>query len=202
MKDRILIFIIALAGGLAGANVQPVLTGAGKLLFPENATPATISASSGALTVKAGGSNQNINLTPSGTGWTDNASTFRATGVHAPGSGVGVEVAYDSGVPTGAVNSFDRGGSVFKPMRVNGNTLTLNAQSAACVGVKGACTFDLDTTGDTNTSGVFRKGGTAGVGTGSTVTVCSTVAAGPPASCSSSCTLVFNGGIRTGGSCP
>jgi hypothetical protein len=50
------------------SNFAPLLTGGGKLIFPETSPSATISASSGTLTVAAGGTNQNVNLTPSGTG--------------------------------------------------------------------------------------------------------------------------------------
>lgn len=62
-------FIAAILTG-ATNNVQPILSGSGtgKVIFPENAIPAIISASGGAPTIAAGGSNQNVVLVPSGTG--------------------------------------------------------------------------------------------------------------------------------------
>jgi hypothetical protein len=249
MKNAILI-AACFAAGLAGANVQPILTGAGKLIFPEATPAATLSASSGALTVAAGGSNKNITLTPSGTGgvtvpgssaaqsnagglfslttpasthglrmgvydsnyswlqsydslhleinpagnWMNVGGAVRTTGGFpvAPASGVGVEMEYTAGA--GYVWSYDRAGSAMMPLNMGGNPLILNGGSV-CVN-QSACTYALDTLGDTNTSGVYRKGGAAGVGTGSTITVCTSGA------CATSCTLIFNGGIRTGGNCP
>jgi len=71
MKNRAILAgflsLLVLQFGTA-ANVQPILTGAGKLLFPESSTPATLSASSGALTVAAGGTNKNVILKPTGSG--------------------------------------------------------------------------------------------------------------------------------------
>lgn len=88
------------AGFLAGANKTPLLTGSGYIRFPESSTPASLHASSGTLALAAGGSNQNITLTPTGSGG---------------------------------------------------------------VGIGGTPAYLLDVSGDINTSGVFRKGGTAGV---------------------------------------
>jgi hypothetical protein len=64
------------------------------------------------------------------------------------------------------------------------------------VGVGTVPSWPLDAVGDVNTGGVFRKGGVAGAGVGSSITVCTSGA------CATSCTLIFNGGIRTGGTCP
>jgi hypothetical protein len=52
--------------------------------------------------------------------------------------------------------------------------------------------YALDVTGDTNTSGVFRSGGTAGLT--ATKTVRDSAGTG-------TCTLIFTGGILTGGTC-
>lgn len=59
---------IVAAAALLAVNKQPILSGAGSLLFPEASPAASIAASAGALTVSAGGSNKNVILTPSGTG--------------------------------------------------------------------------------------------------------------------------------------
>ncbi len=169
MKRDLFIISLCFVAGMAGANVQPLLTGAGKILFPESATPATISASSGALTLAAGGSNQNVNLTPTGTGVTSAtgnvaaSGTLRTTGFVLPASGSGLELFYNAAIPAANVTAIDRTGVAYLPLRLNGLTTTVNAQSGGCFGVLGACTYDLDTTGDTNTSGVFRKAGTAGI---------------------------------------
>jgi hypothetical protein len=64
-------------------------------------------------------------------------------------------------------------------------------------GAGGAVKASVDSVvGDINAVGVYRKGGTAGVGTGSSITVCTSGA------CATSCSLIFSGGIRTGGTCP
>lgn len=55
-----------------------------------------------------------------------------------------------------------------------------------------APTYAVDVTGDTNTSGVFRVGGTAGLT--ATKTVRDSAGTG-------TCTLIFTGGILTGGTC-
>ena len=84
MKRHAILVAVCFAAGLLGSNVQPVLTGAGKILFPENATPANITASSGAITIAAGGSNQNVVTSPSGTGFTVLGGKVGVDGVTTP----------------------------------------------------------------------------------------------------------------------
>lgn len=67
MKNAILI-AACFAAGLSGANVQPLLSGLGKIIFPGTAPPATIAASSGGLTYTAGGTNQGHTFVSTGTG--------------------------------------------------------------------------------------------------------------------------------------
>src|SRR6516162_5819093 len=86
MRNGILISLCFIAG-LAGANVQPILTGAGKLIFPETTPSATISAASGALTVAAGGSNQSVVVKPSGTGAVNAGGYLSFGGLFAPLNG-------------------------------------------------------------------------------------------------------------------
>lgn len=61
-----------------------------------------------------------------------------------------------------------------------------------CVGAA-TCTEKIDATGNINASGVYKVGGVSGVS--STATVCASGA------CATTCTLIFTGGIRTGGTC-
>jgi hypothetical protein len=151
-------------------NNPPLLVGgsAGKLEFPENATPANITASSGALTISAGGTNQNVTLTPSGTGkvsagaFTDVAGRIRAAGNTGPSTGAGMEMFYTG--TAGGIVSFDRGSSAFKQFTLDGDPIVINATSGGNVGIGGGASFKLDVSGDVNTSGVFRVGGTQVVG--------------------------------------
>jgi hypothetical protein len=208
MKNALLISLCFIAG-LAGANVQPILSGAGKLIFPEASPSATLSAASGALTVAAGGNNKNLILTPSGTGVAivnasagssnanaslDAGGMIRSTDYNVPTAGTGLEVYAAGG--NGHLQAYNRAGAAYVPLYIDGNALTINSNSGANVGIGAAPSHKLDANGDINTSGVFMKGGVAGVGTGSTITVCTSGA------CATSCSLIFNGGIRTGGTCP
>jgi hypothetical protein len=255
MRNALLISLCFIAG-LAGANVQPILSGAGSLIFPETIPSATLSASSGALTIaaggtsknvilkptgsgcvqlfadspaitlcdssgqitlSAGGANQNITLTPSGTGstllngkvgastaspqvpfevtgaaatpslssWNDTLALATAAGANGQVMGMG---SLNAG-PWGMwIQVSNKGGASF-PLGLNpaGGNVGVNTISPS---------YSLDVSGDVNTSGVYRKGGTAGVGTGSSITVCTSGA------CATSCSLIFSGGIRTGGTCP
>lgn len=215
MRDKLLIFATALAGALAGANVQPVLTGAGKILFPENAAPASLSASSGALTAAAGGSNQNVTLTPSGTGnvilagggsglvgvgttsplaMLDVAGLLRSTSNSpTPPSGKGLEMSFSTSTSSANLQAYDRGTSSYIQMSLNGNPLTLNSASLADVGVDNPSpSYPLDVTGDVNTSTAYRVGGAAGLSV--TKTVRNSVGTG-------TCTFTFTGGIMTASTC-
>ena len=87
------------------SNVQPILTGPGYVKFPENAVPANISASAGALRLVAGGSNQNITATPSGTG------IFQVNGISQANTGFKVASAL-GGSGTDPVGNIFNGGIV------------------------------------------------------------------------------------------
>jgi hypothetical protein len=201
VKDKLLLFAIALAGGLAGANLQPVLTGAGKILFPGTTPVASISALSGALTIASGGTNQDLTLSPSGTahvlvpntvpyGSADSSSTPQSL-LWLDGSNPDILHLQN--------NQRAAGGSVEVDTQAGGGqSLLITAAGQVRIG-GGTPSYPLDVGGDVNSGGVFRKGGAAGAGVGAALTVCSAVAGGV---CTSSCTLVFNGGIRTGGTCP
>src|SRR6516164_9788278 len=68
MKKNLSLIFFCFLAGLFGANVTPILTGAGKLIFPETSPSASLSASGGSLTVAAGGTTKSILLLPSGGG--------------------------------------------------------------------------------------------------------------------------------------
>lgn len=208
MKKEYLLLaaVIFTAGVIGGANITPRLTGSGYIRFIENSTPATINASNGQLNLNAGGSNQNVNLVPSGTGYVvgGNAAmgnwpvsptlTFFQNSALSPSVAANYALLQTNagttiiGAPTGQNIQF----------RINnGASPDIAMMNATGLGVlNNSPSYALDTVGDTNTSGIYRKSGTAGVGTGSTITICTSGA------CATSCTLSFNGGIRTGGTCP
>ena len=66
-------------------------------------------------------------------GQSDWGYTLRVTGVLAPSSGAGVEVAYSAGI--GAVQAYDRSGSAWKDMRVAGLTVKLTSGGVDVVNV-------------------------------------------------------------------
>lgn len=68
----------------------------------------------------------------------DVAATIRATGNTVPASGVGVEVLYNSGASTGFIFAFDRTGSVYKTIAVDGLTVTLRASGTTVLTVAAA----------------------------------------------------------------
>lgn len=170
------------AGLIIGANNQPILVGGGgtpanSIQFPENATRANIYASSGALNVNAGGTNQNINLTPSGSG-----------AVVASNSSSSVSVPSLTMLTSGTQNvlGFKSGSTVWASVRAdNAGNLVLNgsnsgAASAVYVGwndlsggpnqvfFSGSVNSFFDTSGNlqgsnnvTAKSGVFQVGSTA-----------------------------------------
>jgi hypothetical protein len=91
MKKNLSLIFFCFLAGLFGANVTPILTGAGKLIFPETSPSASLSASSGQLTVAAGGSSQHVLLLPSSGGAVGVNTTdpsFTNTLGHNPGLGV------------------------------------------------------------------------------------------------------------------
>jgi hypothetical protein len=204
MKRDVIVILLCFLGGLAGANVTPILSGSGKILFPENATAANISASAGALNLNAGGTNQNVNATPTGSGVL-NASTSMLIANNSnyrqyDSAGTPRSVLWlDNSNPdvlTLQNNQRGNGG----PLKINtgaGGTQSAYIDASGKVRIgSGTPSYVLDVNGDVNTSTLYRASGNAGFGSGLSVTVCTSGA------CITSCTLIFNGGIRTGGTCP
>jgi hypothetical protein len=228
MKRDITVILLCFVAAAGGANVQPILSGAGKLIFPENAIPATISASSGHLTLAAGATNGNIILTPSGTGQAGIGTTspgivttagrryltikgstlggvleFATAQADASGNVVGTIQASDGNnldaelrVATmqflldGATANHRGGKIVFVTKADSGAATawgTLDRQGFWGFGGNTSPAYAVDATGDVNASGVFRKGGTAGISGLAT----STHGGG-------SCVLTISGGIITG----
>lgn len=224
MKRDVTVILLCFAASAIGANVQPLLTGAGKLLFPENAVPASISASSGQINVASGGSNQNVVLTPSGTGYGAIGPLFFGAWPTLPAdffiqnSALSASTAGNyalAQLPAGdTVLNAPAGHSVF----INNNNTQKYVFSASGLAVQQtSASFALDTLGDTNTSGVFRQGGTAGISgtatfaggsltlSGGIVTASSNSAAGITGSMAvrnsagtGSCTITLSGGLVTG----
>jgi hypothetical protein len=67
MKKNFFIIFLCFIAGLTGANITPIFTGTGKIVFPEASPSSYISSSGGTLTIGSGGTNPtNINLLPLG----------------------------------------------------------------------------------------------------------------------------------------
>jgi hypothetical protein len=172
-------------GLLAGANVQPILTGAGYLKFPENPTSAYLFASGGALTAQAGGSNQNLILNSSGTGtvylgkvggqpvYVGNPSTVTPYYSFALGD-------YSASAnnqlflkrPGAATNGFElnsdlNGAFHLGYMGDSGSSIAANIINVTYTGFAGfggntGPNYSVDATGDINTSTSYRVGGVQG----------------------------------------
>ncbi len=82
--------------------------------------------------VVTGGGNVGIGTTTP-TGKLDVFGTIRATSQVAPTNGVGTELTWDG--TSGQVRAYDRAGAVYKPLAIEGSTLSLNANSAGNVGI-------------------------------------------------------------------
>ena len=185
MKPYLLVALavfLVVAGVLWAANYPPILSGTssagnfGSVQFPQGGVSPRAyiySDGSGGLHVVAGGSNQNVTLTPTGTGWAQTPGAFVSTGSGgiipstsftwlALNGGAGDLLAYQGGVG-------------FLPMGIRGSRVTITAGNLG-PGNNTSPNYALDTTGDTNTSGVFRQGGTAGVG--GSITINTTSASG------------------------
>jgi hypothetical protein len=67
-----------------------------------------------------------------------------------PSSGIGVEIIWNSGMGCGNLTAYDRGGSTFQPLRINGSTLTLNTQSVGAVAVGNDLSVPPFTSSDPN----------------------------------------------------
>ncbi len=161
MKRDLFIIVLCFVAGMAGANVQPLLTGAGSILFPETSPHAQIRAAGGALTLGAGGANQDVDLAPSGTGF----SLLRGSAA-VPVSGAirlvdGTTADNGQWALIGGNTYFDFAGGL--NVRTAPSYATVATFTSTGLGIGVANAYPLDTLGDTNTSGVFRKAGTAGI---------------------------------------
>jgi hypothetical protein len=188
-------------GMLLGANQTPILTGAGYIKFPENAIPAYIYASGGALTAYSGGSNQNISLVPSGIGIVNiNQAANNTNGllnITLPTGTNHFLWMYSGAVRTHAFYSAsDSGNMAIYNSSSNAQIVFRSAGISYVLGNfsvgQSANTYPLDVAGDINTSGVVRVNGTGGL-TG-TYTVRNSAGSG-------TCTLTYKGGVLTSETC-
>lgn len=67
------------------------------------------------------------NSSPSTTGLSTSAGGYRATGLVTPGAGAGLEMQYDTGTGTSYVVSYNRSGSVYRPMSIDASAITFNS---------------------------------------------------------------------------
>jgi hypothetical protein len=65
----------------------------------------------------------------------DAATSFRSIGRHLATSGVGLEMDWNSSLPAGAIDAYDRTNSAYKNLYVDGEQLYLNGASSGVVGV-------------------------------------------------------------------
>lgn len=153
---------IVAAAGLLAVNKQPILSGAGSLLFPEASPAASIAASAGALTISAGGSNKNIILTPSGTGVVS--------------AGGGLLIANSASFQT-----LDSGGTARALVFMDGSNVVHLRNNQGGVGgtilieprAGGAASLSLDNTGLTTLTGnLVITGGTLACTTATTSGLC------------------------------
>jgi hypothetical protein len=164
---------------LPAANVAPVLSSVGKILFPGTSPNPTISAPSGALTLASGGSNQNLVLAPSGTGavsWTGDALAAAKLGLNGvtdfSASGCNGALCVGSG---GTINLDDTailawGGGASRPQIAGSKAATtMDFRNATAgytftggkVGIGAApTTYALEVTGQVDATTGFRSAGT------------------------------------------
>jgi hypothetical protein len=190
MKKYGLVATIAFCAGLFAANVQPILSGSGKIIFPEASPSANISASAGTILLQAGGTANNIAALPTGTGW------FRAGGAIFSSADGGtfpaqqfIRMSTTSGI--GSLTSYDGNASTFLPLNLRGSVIYAGNGNFGCGG-QTSPGFPVDCTGDINTSTEYRVGGT--IGLSRTLTVRNSVGTG-------TCTITVTGGIITASSC-
>jgi hypothetical protein len=201
MKKNLSVIFLCFLAGLFGANVTPLLTGTGKLVFPETSPSANLSASSGKLSVAAGGTNQNILIAPSGTGSVGvNVTDPTFGGLQAsPGlsiggygtplvigntlstvnfkiglNGSGEWALYDYGAAAWTLGMFQTHGRV-------GITLSPGAGNQ----------LDVGGLGTINASSGYLTNNVAGLSVVKTIAKTSTT----------SCTMTFSGGILTASTC-
>lgn len=70
---------------------------------------------------------------PSFSGIVGNSGTFRSTSTSTPGSGVGLEMNYDTGLSAGFVIAYNRSSSAYVPINLGGSTITFKAGSGSNV---------------------------------------------------------------------
>lgn len=125
----------------------------------------TNSATGSALQISAQGSDSNIDLELTGKGsgilallgMTNVSGTFRATGVSTLTSGVGVEINYSSGSSLGKIQAYDRSGSAFKDLHIDGATIRLAISSTEKVRLNSTGV----SVGSTTVTSLFNVGSSA-----------------------------------------
>lgn len=197
------------AGLLIGANNQPILVGGSSPyigLPPASPLPKILANSSGAISINAGGSNQNVSVTPGTTGALDVLNTNGTATAILSGSRIGsndlaVLESFNfgqlSGVPTAQIafrNTTANAGDGTIELRpgtagVPAMKVTLLPNGNMGFGANASPGYPVDATGDINASGVFRQAGTAGI----------TMSLGVRNSANTgTCTITIAGGIITG----
>lgn len=156
--------------GLFAANNQPLLTGLGYLKFPENSTPAYLYATGGGLTVASGGSNQNLVLAPSGTGYVAAGSTCFGSWPALTSNLFVQNCALAASTPGNYALSQNNAGQTYLNA-ASGQTIHFHLANviqgiwstiglSILTGVN--ANYPLDVAGDVNTSTGYRVSGTAG----------------------------------------
>ncbi len=154
-------------GVIVGANNQPLLTGSGKVVFPETTPSANLSASGGALTVASGGTNQSISFVPGANGIVhvvggtvgssgvllDNGGAFRQKNVAGTVRGLLSHFTDD------VVYLDDLDGPI--EVRPAGGVYIFDSTGLS-LGTGATATYRVDASGDINASGVYRQAGTSG----------------------------------------
>jgi hypothetical protein len=202
MKKNFSVIFLCFLAGLFGANVTPLLTGAGKIVFPEASPSSYLSSAAGTLSIGSGGTNPtNISLLPNG-GAVGVATTDPTFGGRV--SGAGIATTY-YGTPFVAGNS---------PTAPNFKLVINGAgqwalydyaagawdvglfQSSGAVGIGGAPgtghTLDVYGAGTINAGSGYLTAGTAGLSIVKTIR--NSVGTG-------TCTMTFSGGILTASTC-
>lgn len=114
-----------------GDNVADVITVTGTATFAENVTMVkNLTVDTTTLVVDATNNKVTIGSALASTGpMLDVAGTIRSTNSVPPTAGVGVEVVYNTGIPAGVINSFDRGAGTFQDLRLQALSTVLYASS-------------------------------------------------------------------------
>jgi hypothetical protein len=100
----------------------------------------------GAITLTSGDVTSALGYSPAGTsspsfnGLVGNSGTFRSTSTSTPGSGVGLELNYDTGLAAGFAIAYNRSSSQYVPINLGGSTITFKAGT----GGSNVAFFDTD----------------------------------------------------------